>query len=419
MTTDPHFDVGADDALTDTGCEESRLAVNRRQALGISASLFSWAFMPKVASAANADDPRLLVVVLRGGMDGIGAVVPYGDSSYRSARDNIALTSSQLLRTDGFFGLHPALDNVASMMAAGEATAIHACGLPVQNRSHFDCQDNLESGYGGLVREPTGWLNRMLAALPAGSPIKARSAVHVGRPPLILNGSTPVLGWSLPLYEEVAPRVTDALLDVWGEQLPFLGDRLRRGLAIDNLAESALSGVAFSSLGQLNRGFAGAAGLMTHPEGPRIAVLSVDGWDTHSNQGIAEGQLASRLALLDNCLADFKKRMGSIWSKTVVMCVTEFGRTVRTNGSFGTDHGIGTVALLCGGAVKGGGVRSNWPGLATAKLVDGRDLDVTIDIRSVFKGVLRDHIGLGDTALNQAIFPDSATSAPALNNLIA
>lgn len=418
MISDTEYDVGPDEDLVDTGCEESRLTVNRRHALGISASLFSWAFMPKIASAANADDPRLLIVVLRGGMDGISVAVPYGDTAYHAARDNISFTADQLIRRDGFFGLHPALVNFSAMMSASQATLIHAVGLPVQNRSHFDCQDNLESGLPGVQREPTGWVNRMLAALPAGSPIKARSAVHIGRPPLIVNGSEPVIGWSLPLYDSIPNAVNTALASIYAEQIPFLGDRLQNGLAVGDLASSALAGVAFSTMSTLGRGFAGAAGLMTHAEGPRVAVLSVDGWDTHSNQGTVAGPLADRLKLLDGCLGDFKNRMGTLWSKTVVMCVTEFGRTVRTNGTFGTDHGVGTVALLCGGAVSGGSIRTNWPGLATSNLVDGRDLEVTTDMRSIFKGVLRDHLGLGATALNDVIFPGSATSAPAMNGLV-
>jgi uncharacterized protein (DUF1501 family) len=398
------------------GCAESQLLMSRRGVLGLTAGLFSWAFMPRFAEAAGAaDDPRLLVVVLRGGMDGISTVVPFGDAHYVSMRGDIAIPAASTIRLNSFFGLHPAMSNFGRFYRAGQAAVVHATCVPLRNRSHFDGQDNLENGLPGLTSNATGWLNRLLTALPAGAPIRLRGAIQIGDAPLILRGPAPVLGWSPTWFQHVEDPTLYMIRTLYRERDPRLLRVLEQGLRADRLAERVDEDDG--SISPLRKGFRGAGRLLAASDGPRIAVLSVGGWDTHSDQGAAAGQMAGVLGELDAGLNDFRAEVGTAWGQTVVVAATEFGRTVRVNGDDGTDHGVGTVALLAGGAVNGNRVFGDWPGLAPARLYEGSDLRATTDLRSVFKGILRDHLGVPVTLLNSTIFPESA-AVPALPNLV-
>lgn len=396
------------------GCAESRLLMSRRAMLGVTAGLFSWAFMPRFAEAASAsNDPRLLIVVLRGGMDGISTVVPHGDANYVSMRRGLAIPAGSTIRLNSFFGLHPAMPKFGALYSAGQAAVVHATCVPLHNRSHFDGQDNLENGLPGLAANATGWLNRLLTALPAGAPIKSKGAIQIGEAPLILRGPAPVLGWSPTWFDHVDNPLLYMIRTLYRERDPQLLAALDRGLRADYLAERA--GGNDDNLSTLRKGFRGAGRLVAAADGPRIAVLSVGGFDTHSDQGGTSGMLASVLGELDTGINDFKTAVGAHWAQTIVVMVTEFGRTVRTNGDDGTDHGVGTVALLAGGAVNGRRMFGDWPGLAPAKLFEGSDLRPTTDLRAVFKGVLRDHIGVPLTTLNTTIFPQSAAVTPMAN----
>jgi uncharacterized protein (DUF1501 family) len=287
----------------------------------------------------------------------------------------------------------------------------------MRNRSHFDGQDNLENGMPAtIVANATGWLNRLLTALPAGAPIKAAGAIGINEAPLILRGPAPVLGWSSTWFSKVEDPTLYLLRTLYHERDRAMYDMLDRGLRADALASRAR--VGNPNVSSLRKAFRGAGALIAAPAGPRIAVLSVGGWDTHADEGGAQGQLAGVLGELDLGLADFKSAVGAAWANTVVVLATEFGRTVHVNGDNGTDHGVGTVALLAGGAVNGGKIFGDWPGIAQAQLLDGSDLRATTDLRSVFKGILRDHIGVGSNLLNTSIFPASAKDAPPLGRLI-
>jgi uncharacterized protein (DUF1501 family) len=396
------------------GCAESRLLLSRRNMLGVTAGLFSWAFMPRDAEAASLD-PRLVVVVLRGGMDGLTTVVPLGDPQYASTRGPLAIPASSTIPLNSFFGLHPTLANFGRYYADGDAAVVHATCVPFHNRSHFDGQDNLENGLPGLGVNSTGWLNRLLTALPAGAPIKTRGGIEVGRSPLILRGPAPILGWSPWTFAHLEDPILYMIRTLYQERDPALLNNLDRGLKADRLAEGLNIDAGSDSL--LVKSFRGAGRLVAAPAGPRIAVLSVDGWDTHISQGNVNGTLPNLLHELDLGLGALKVAAGSAWVQTVVVMVTEFGRTVHINGDRGTDHGIATVALLAGGAVKGRQVIADWPGLAPANLYEGRDLMPTTDLRSVFKGILRDHVGVPQAIINNTVFPDSGI-APPLNGLI-
>ncbi|MFM9858870.1 DUF1501 domain-containing protein [Pseudoxanthobacter sp. M-2] len=399
------------------GCAESRLLITRRAMLGVTAGLFSAAYLPRDAMAADGD-ARLLVVVLRGGTDGLSVVVPTGDRDYARLRGDIAIPTSATIKLDSDFGLHPAMKTFGKLFGRNEAAVVHATCVPLRNRSHFDCQDNLENGLPGVgAVNSTGWLNRLLSALPSGDPVVKRGAIQVGEAPLILRGPAPVLGWSPTWFTPAGRDIRRPLLSVYEEVDRPLYSALTRGIEANNLALKA-DASDDADVSALRKGFRGAGHLLAEANGPRIAVLSVGNWDTHSGQGGTEGFLADRLAELDEAIADFRKAVGSAWKKTVVICATEFGRTARVNGDGGTDHGVGTVALLAGGAVAGGKVYGDWPGLAPSKLFEDSDLRATTDLRAVFKGVLRGHLDVPAGMLDKSIFPESAKIAP-LTTLVA
>jgi uncharacterized protein (DUF1501 family) len=388
------------------GCAESRLLISRRAMLGVSAGLFSAAFLPRDAYAADGD-ARLLVVVLRGGTDGLSVVVPTGDPDYARLRGDIAIPTGATIRLDADFGLHPALKTFGKLFGKKQAAVVHATCVPLRNRSHFDCQDNLENGLPGMgAANSTGWLNRLLSALPSGDPVVKRGAIQVGEAPLILRGPAPVLGWSPTWFAAAGKEIRRPLLAAYEAVDRPLYGALTRGIEANNLALKS-DADDDADVSSLRKGFRGAGHLLAEANGPRIAVLSVGNWDTHSGQGGEEGFLADRLVELDEALADFRAAIGSVWKKTVVVCATEFGRTARVNGDSGTDHGVGTVALLAGGAVAGGKVYGDWPGLAPSKLFEDSDLRATTDLRAVFKGVLRDHLDVPSGMLDKSIFPDS------------
>lgn len=398
------------------GCAESRLLMSRRGVLGLSVGLYSWAFMPRFAEAASSsNDPRVLIVVLRGGMDGLATVVPHGDKNYVAMRGNIAIPKASTIKLNNFFGLHPALEKFGDLYKKKEAAIVHATCVPLHNRSHFDGQDNLENGQPGLVSNSTGWLNRLLSGLPKGDPILAHGAIQIGEAPLILHGPAPVLGWSPNSFGHMDKTTEYLVRTLYREHDRDMYNFLERGLKADALAEKV--GKDDSGVSSLRKGFRGAARLLAAKNGPRIAVLSVGGWDTHSDQGGATGSFANVLRELDLGIDDFKTEAGKAWDQSVVVCATEFGRTVRVNGDDGTDHGVGTVAMLAGGSVKGGEVYGDWPGLAPAKLYDGSDLRPTTDLRSIFKGILKDHLDVPSKILDQTVFPESK-GVKAMKNLV-
>jgi uncharacterized protein (DUF1501 family) len=399
-------------------CPEARisLATSRRALLLGGASFAAWAYLPKFARAADGRDPRLIVVILRGALDGLATVAPIGDPDYAGLHGAIALASDgqhPALMLDSFFGLHPAMPEFARMYDSKQAAVVHAVATSYRDRSHFDGQDVLESGFAGPGRVQSGWLNRALEGLPKGE--RVTSALAVGpTTPLVLRGAAPTVGWAPVALPQADDDTAMRLLDLYGHRDPALAAALSQGLQLDKAAQGddmkpkpGANGAA--AMRQVARG---AAKLMSADDGPRIAALAFDGWDTHANEGGPIGRLAQLLGGLDGALAEFESGLGAHWRDTVVVVATEFGRTARINGTQGTDHGTGTIALLAGGAVKGGRVISDWPSLKPASLYEGRDLAPTTDLRAVIKGVLADHIGLSERVLAQAVFPDSAAAKP-------
>jgi len=402
-------------------------APSRRQLLRASGTLFAWAYLPKLARAEGRD-PRFLAFILRGALDGLATVAPVGDPGWLALRGDNALTldgATPALKLDDFFALNPAMPNLHRMFAAQEAIVVHACATPYRERSHFDGQDVLESGLPKPAVAASGWLNRALTGLASGGRVdpNGSKALGVGPvTPLVVRGPAPVLSWApqhgLPASADTAQR----LLELYRHADPKLAavleqnDRLKAIEHAGAMGATAGGGKPLPGPAQVRGYFAEVAGtaakFLAQPDGPRVGALALDGWDTHFNEGIAKGRLSQLLGALDDALAAVKTNMGPAWRDTVVALMTEFGRTARINGTDGTDHGTATVALLVGGALKGGRVIADWPGLKPANLYEGRDLAATTDLRAVLKGVLKDHLRADEPALADDVFPGSAAVKP-------
>jgi len=398
-------------------CEASSASVTSRRALLLGgASFAAWAHLPKFARAADGRDPRLIVVILRGALDGLATVAPVGDPDYAGLHGSIALTHDgphAAVMLDSFFALHPAMPEFARMYRDKHAAILHAVSTPYRDRSHFDGQDVLESGFAGPGRVQSGWLNRALEVLPRGE--RVMSALAVGpTTPLLLRGAAPTVGWAPVALPQADDDTAMRLVDLYSHRDPALAAVLSQGLQLEKAAQGddmkpKPGGNGIAAMRLVARG---AAKLMAADDGPRIAALAFDGWDTHANEGGPVGRLAQLLGGLDLALAEFESGLRERWRDTVVVVATEFGRTARINGTDGTDHGTGTIALVAGGAVKGGRVISDWPSLKPASLYEGRDLAPTTDLRTVFKGVLHDHLGIAERVLADSVFPDSAAAKP-------
>ena len=415
-------------------------AMKRREFLSLGALAAAGALVTTrvaFAGAAGARKPRLVLVIMRGALDGLAAVPPYADPDYASLRRDVALRapggSGGALPLDGFFGLHPALAFLQQSYAARELLVLHAVASPYRERSHFDGQDVLENGSVHAHALQSGWLNRALARLPGALP--RESGVALGQNvPLVMRGPAQVTSWSPTklgaLDEETLARISDLY-----SKDPLLSVRLADALAADAIVaeegagaggmtmvsttgDATVSGAAqpLRAAQAYNARYAqvvkAAAGFLRQEDGPRVAVFDTTGWDTHANEGGAEGQLAGRLGALDQGLATLKQELGPVWADTAVLLVTEFGRTAAVNGTRGTDHGTAAAAFLAGGAVAGGRVLADWPGLSSRALYQGRDLAPTLDLRSLFKGVLAEHMGVPARALEDEVFPDSRAAQP-------
>jgi uncharacterized protein (DUF1501 family) len=402
---------------------------NRREALLGAGALFAWSQMPRLARAEGRD-PRLLVIVLRGALDGLGAVAPVGDPDWVGLRGDRALVldgKTPALPLDSFFALNPAMPNLYRLYKAQQACIVHATATPYRERSHFDGQDVLESGIARPGATDSGWLNRALAALESDGQVDLRGsrALGVGAvTPLVVRGRAPVMSWVpqklLPASDDVRAR----LMDLYQHTDPKLAAALDARIRLAALGPTATIDDPMSeNVAQPPPGIArvrayvaevagAAARFLARPDGPRVGAAGFVGWDTHINEGAASGQLANLLGALDGALAAIETNMGEAWHETVVAVITEFGRTARINGTDGTDHGTGTVAFLAGGALRGGRMVADWPGLKPAQLHEGRDLKPTTDLRAVLKGLLRDHLRVEERVLASTVFPDSADVAP-------
>jgi uncharacterized protein (DUF1501 family) len=475
-------------------------ALKRRDFLQAGALALGGAFLTSRVAFASAgkSKSRFVFIIMRGALDGLAAVPPYGDPDYAGLRRELALkapgTPGGALPLNGLFGLHPSLGFLRDSYTSRELLVFHAIASPYRDRSHFDGQDVLENGGLQPHAVQTGWLNRGLASLQTGS--GKDLGVAVGQNfPLVMRGPASVTSWSPSKLAALDDDTLERITDLYAGD-PLLASRLADALSADAIANASTAGdlantgemrpsagaskltmarqnaaappAMAQQLADISAGAAAArdrrvssaadpsvhaagsgagagisagaddmgstrpnqpllqrgkptrytevvraaASFLRRDDGPQVAVFDTTGWDTHANEGNAEGQLAGRLAALDSGLRTLKDELGPTWADTAVLLATEFGRTAAINGTRGTDHGTATAAFLLGGAVQGGRVLADWPGLSSRALYQGRDLKPTADLRSVIKGVLSDHLLVPSAALESTVFPGSADARP-------
>ncbi len=376
----------------------------------------SWAMRPThpVGSTQPAGK-RLIVVFLRGGLDGLSAVAPYAEELYYQLRPTIAIpqpgAADGLLKLDSQFGLHPALAPILPLWQQGSLAFVHACGSPVLSRSHFDAQDYFETGTPGIKQTADGWMNRLLAQLPDENPIEA--ATIGATIPRILAGDQPVA--NLPSGPDpLQPMVFDRPPIVQAFDQLYSGNNPLSQLYEEGKVTRAALRAAFASEldNKINNGAAlpvsfatdaaKLAKLMNRQPEVQLGFMALGGWDTHVEQGSSSGRLATLLGYLGAGLATLKQELGALYADTVIVVMSEFGRTLHENGNGGTDHGYGNVIWVLGDSVKGGKVYGNWTGLD--QLQNQRELPVNTDFRDPLRLILQRHLGLAEPALN-SIFP--------------
>ena len=394
--------------------------MNRRRFLRTAGAIPALTLLPLggngwAARFAESNDPkRLVVIFLRGAVDGLNIVIPRHESAYYDGRPNIAVPEREMLMLDERFGMHPALSAVLPLWRKQQLAFVHACGSPDPTRSHFDAQDYMESGTPGKKSTADGWMNRLLVELPGRH--TSTEAVSFGPTlPRILDGKVSVA--NVPVGKQAGrpmaidrPVIADAFDRMYSGD-DALSVAYREGKKSHQRLTAMLeqdmrqsSGNAPSALGFA--GIAEQAGrVLARDPNVRLAFLAIGGWDTHINQGAIEGQLANHLRPLGDGIATLARALGSHLSDTVIVMMSEFGRTAHENGNGGTDHGHGNVLWVLGGGVRGGGVYGAWPGLAPENLYEGRDLAVTTDFRDAIGMVLAHHMRLSPAQL-AIVFPD-------------
>ncbi|WOD15853.1 DUF1501 domain-containing protein [Paraburkholderia kirstenboschensis] len=354
---------------------------------------------PHIAFASVVTDRRFVFVIQRGAADGLNIVVPYAEPAYATLRGALAIDASNARHLDGTFALHPALMQIGAMYADRQALFVHAVASPYRDRSHFDGQNVLETGGASPYQMKDGWLNRLVAQLPAARESAIAFAPTV---PMALRGKAEVTSYApsaLPQAPDDLLMRVSQLYDQDAQLRPLWESAMTaRGLAGDAGARQDPA-----SLGKL------AASFLSRDDGPRIAMIETGGWDTHSAQN---ARLANQLKALDTMLAALRDNMGPAWRKTTVLVATEFGRTAAANGTGGTDHGTGSVAMVLGGAVAGGRVIADWPGLASRDLYEARDLKPTTSLDSLIAGVASEGLGLDPQRTARALFGQTVATRP-------
>ena len=356
--------------------------------------------LPKMAFARANTQRRFVFIIQRGAADGLSIVAPTGDPSFAGIRGDFAQESAGGAKLDSFFTLHPALAETANLYAAKQALFVHAVASPYRDRSHFDGQNVLETGGSAAYRLKDGWLNRLLGLVPAD---EARALALSSTVPMALRGRHEVSSYA----NSQLPSPSDDLLARVAAL--YQGDQQLHELwsaAMDTRMKAG--GTMQAGGGQKGAATGALAAKMLLGDGARIAMIETNGWDTHSGQ---RGRLNAQLRELDQTLSALKTGLGTEWANTLMIVATEFGRTARPNGTGGTDHGQASVSMLLGGAVAGGKVIADWPGLTQASLYEGRDLKPTTDLDSLIAGALAQHYAIEPARALSTLFPESRGSA--------
>ena len=373
--------------------------LSRRFFLGAGGAAVAALSMPGMAFARANTSRRFVFIIQRGAADGLSILGPTGDPLHAGLRSDFDKGLQSGAKLGSFFTLHPALAEMAKMYAANQALFVHAVASPYRDRSHFDGQNVLETGGSSAYQLKDGWLNRLLGLLPASD---TKALALSDTVPMALRGSNQVSSYAPSKLagpsEDLLQRV--AALYEPDQQLHALwSEAVATRMTAGDVEATGQNGAAIGSV---------AAKLLAGDSGARIAMIETNGWDTHSGQ---QGRLAAQLRNLDGIVGALKSGLGADWANTLVIVATEFGRTARPNGTGGTDHGEGSLAMLLGGAVAGGKVIADWPGLSTAALYEGRDLKPTTDLDSLIAGALAQHYGIEPARVMATLFPESRGSA--------
>jgi uncharacterized protein (DUF1501 family) len=357
--------------------------------------------IPRMAFAAAPTDKRFVFIIQRGAADGLHMLPPLGDPGYAALRGQWTDGLAGAAKIDGLFSLHPAMTRTAQLFAQKQAIGVHAVASAYRDRSHFDGQNILETGGLQAYAERSGWMNRLVAALPAGDSKALAVAAEV---PMALRGPQPVSSYA----PSRLPNANDDLL-ARVSQL-YAGDPQLHQLWDSALSTRAMAGVTDADKGQGGADMGRiAASLMRPDNGARLVMIETGGWDTHSGQ---VGRLAAQLRNLDTLIGTLADGLGPAWGQTIVLVATEFGRTAAINGTNGTDHGTASAALLLGGGLQGGRVAGDWPGLSQSALYEGRDLKPTMAVESLVAGALAGHFGLDAEKLVRTLYPAQAGLKP-------
>ena len=374
--------------------------MNRRDFLRLtalsSAALFA---SPYISFAAANTDRRFIFIIQHGAADGLNTVIPYADPAYAKLRGELAIDASQASKLDGMFALHPALAETAKLYSAGQALFVHAVASPYRERSHFDAQNVLETGGSMAYQLKDGWMNRLLTLLPK---TQNEAIAFASTVPMALRGTNEVTSYAASNLPQASDDLLMRVSQLYAEDTQL--DKLwKAALEANNMSDDASAKQDPASFGKL------AAGFLAKTNGPRIAMIETGGWDTHSAQ---DSRLNRQLKSLDTLIAALRDGLGDIWQKTTVVVATEFGRTAATNGTGGTDHGTGSAAMILGGDVKGGRVIADWPGLSNSNLYQGRDLNPTTNLNTLFASIAAESFGLDAAQVAKILFPETANGKP-------
>ena len=373
--------------------------ISRRKFLGASLLVGAYGVMgcPGLAMANVATNKRLMVVILRGAMDGLAAVPPVGDGNYRAIRGKLALTDQMLLPLDSHFAMHASLKPIYDLYQSKQMVILHAAATPYRERSHFDAQDLLENGSTQPHGLTTGWLGRTVEAMGGTT-----TGLSVGPTvPLVIQGTRHITSWAPSSLKGVDEDFMGRIQKMY-EVDPILGPALGENMGT-GMGGGKGQGDPF--IGMMKT----AGTFMAKADGPRIATIDLGGWDTHSNQ---DARLNKALGVLAEGIKAYKDAMGPAWNDTAVLVITEFGRTAAPNGTGGSDHGTASASFLLGGGVNGGRVIGDFPGLAQNQLYQGRDVYPVNDLRGLIKGVLVSHMGVPEGVIDDKIMPQSTNAAP-------
>jgi uncharacterized protein (DUF1501 family) len=375
------------------------MMLTRRFFLASSSGALAALGLPRMAFARANTQRRFVFIIQRGAADGLSIVAPTGDPAFAAIRGDFTDLSGGA-RLGSFFTLHPALAETGKLYAEGQALFVHAVASPYRDRSHFDGQNVLESGGSAAYRVKDGWMNRLLGLLPQG---EAKALALSSTVPLALRGAHEVASYA----PSKLPSPSDDLLARVG--MLYQSDQQLHGLWSTAMQTRKTAG-DLSDAGGRNGAATGtlAAKMLSGENGARIAMIETGGWDTHSGQ---RARLAAQLRGLDQMVSAMKTGLGADWANTLVVVATEFGRTVAPNGTGGTVHGQASAAMLLGGAVAGGRVVADWPGLTQAALYEGRDLKPTTDLDAMIAGALAQHYGLEPARAMTTLFPETRGSA--------